>query len=158
MTNTEKQSLVTLIGTGIVFYLLLARMLSGGQIVDYEMKELFFIYGQLVTSAVVLIVVGTVVFRIVQTILEQRSAESEELELDERDIAISARANRNEVIFYGLAINILIICQFLAAYFPDNTPAILTVSTSADLVFMLFSMLVVATMVKEVSRLIYYRL
>ena len=158
MTNSEKQSWVTLFGLGIVLVILFSRMMSGGQITDFESGELLSIYISLIVTTVILIVAGMIGLRIAGAILFRESETDSGPEQDERDVLISARASRNEGIFYGIAINLLILQQLMAGYFTELTTRLPQITTAADWVFVLFTLVALASMVREISRLVYYRL
>ena len=149
MSRAEQYSWASLAGLAAVFWWFQMRMLDGWTIVDQPATRLFGVY-------VVVIAASTIVEIIIVTGLSAVSGRKE-LEKDERDHAIEARANLNERLFIIGAVNVLIWQALMEGVFAGHALPRIDLTRLPTLFFFLFAILFAGEMVKRISTIWLYQ-
>ena len=150
MTQAEKYAWGSLVTTGLIFAWFQHRMLDGWTIVDQSPRELLGVF-------VITIVLFIIAESVVAGVLAARG-DGDDIEKDERDVMIDMKAEQNASWFISVAIVVLISQLLLSATFAGYEFGRLDLSSMSALFFVLYALVIVATLIKRLSTLALYRL
>ncbi len=148
MTRTAKYSWASLLTTGMIFLFFVMRMLDGGQVVEPSPTALLGIYVKLI-----------VMFIIAETVIAIGLAVTgakHNIEKDERDLAIEARANQYGSYFVIAAVNVIIIYLLAGSAFDSRAVQLVDMTSTSSAFFVLFSVLIFGHLIGLGSALISY--
>jgi hypothetical protein len=148
MSEHEKYAWLSLIGSGLVWLFFEMRMLDGWQLADVSARHMLWTY---VTVVVLMIVLHAVSAGIVAA--QGRG----DVQKDERDHAIEARADRIEGYVVLAAINVLIIQALAQTAYTGRSLARIELTSVPALVFALISVLFLGHIGKQVATIWSYR-
>ena len=147
MAPAEKHAWGSLIAMGLIYYYFQMRMLDGWGIVSTTPKDLLGLY-------IVVVVLSIISESVIAAILANKKLG--DIEKDERDIQIEARANGNEHLFLIAAINIFLFHVIADAAFENHILPRYDLTDLSSLVFVLFSVLFAGEAVKRISIIYLY--
>lgn len=158
MTQAERYAWLSLIVWIAILFFLLTRFTAGmeifGQslgltIVEQSAKRLLWTY---VTLAVIAIIAETVIAAVIA------APKGDDIDKDERDLAIEARAKLVSYWFMAVALNVIVIHVLLdAAYGHDNVPLTLNLTSPTGVAFALLLVLALAEIVHRLALIWNYR-
>ena len=148
MTQAEKYSWASLIATGAIYWFFQMRMLDGLEVLEQSADALFELY---VTIVIVFIIAEATIAGVIAV-----RQGNHNIEKDERDLAIEARAERNAMLFLVVVINILIVQLLADKAYPGHVFPRFDFTDPATMFFILFSVLIGATLVQRISTLVLY--
>jgi len=148
MTMAEKHAWGSLIALGSVYYFFQMRLLDGWGVADVSSEHLFWTY--------ILVIVFSIVAEgtIAAFFADKKTGN---IEKDERDYMIEARANSAEHLFLIVSINIMLFHIIADAAFDNHLFPSINLSDLPSLVFVLFSLLFVGEGIKRIFTIYYYR-
>ncbi|MEL6360492.1 MAG: hypothetical protein AAFR21_05360 [Pseudomonadota bacterium] len=149
MAQAEKYAWVSLITTGIIYWYFQMRMLDGWEVVDQSPSRLLWVFGTVV--AMFIIAEG-----VVAGFLASKGSDGE-IEKDERDLDIDRRAEQNASWFTIAALNVLIFQLIAQDAFEGHSFTRFDASSTSTLFFLLFSIVIISSIVHRISTLILYR-
>ena len=153
MSQFEKYSWASLITLGAIYAWFAHRMLDGWSVVDQPAKELFFVY----IAVVVLSIIAESVIAGVLAAQNARRGGKRDIDKDERDLAVEAKASRNEHCFLLVAINVVVFHILADAAFANHVFPRIDLTDIATLFFVLFTILFAGEAIKRISTIVYYR-
>jgi hypothetical protein len=158
MTQAERYAWYSLIAWIAILYFLLTRFTDGINIfgnslgltiVDQSAATLFWTY---VTLAVIAIVAESVIAAVIA------APKGDDIEKDERDLAIEARAKLASYWFMTIALNVIVIHTLLnAAYGREALPLTLNLASHTAIAFALLLVLTLAEIVHRIAVIWNYR-
>jgi hypothetical protein len=158
MTQAERYAWYSLIAWIAILYFLLMRFTAGFEIfggsmgltiVEQSAAKLLWTY---VTLAVIAIIAESVIAAVVA------ARKGDDIEKDERDHAIEARAKLAAYWFMAVALNAIVIHVLLnAAYGHDSVPLTLNLTTLTGVAFALLLVLTLAEIVHRIAVIWNYR-
>jgi hypothetical protein len=158
MTQAERYAWYSLIAWIAILYVLLTRFTAGFDIfgnsigltvVEQSAAKLLWTY---VTLAVIAIVAETIIAAVIA------APKRDDIEKDERDLAIEARAKLVSYWFMTIALNAIVIHVLLnAAYGNDSVPLTLNLTTLTGVAFALLLVLTLAEIVHRIALIWNYR-
>jgi len=149
MSQAEKYSWASLVTTGLIFWFFQMRMLDGWQVAEQTPGRLLVVYS---TVVIVFIIAESVIAGFVAA-----RGGKHDIEKDERDIAIEAKANRNASYFTMAALNIVVIQMLAGQVYTESRLSFFDLTSTASIFFVLFAVLISAHLVNLISTLIAYR-
>ena len=151
MSKVQQYSWGSLITTGLVYLYFQMRMLDGWRVVEQSANLLFWTY-------ITVIVLAIVAEGILSGFVFARN--KGEVDMDERDKSIDARAEANAGIFLAIGLNIIILHAIASQAFPGKTfiglSENLYLETPAQILFVLMSVLFISHWVKLITSLYLY--
>jgi hypothetical protein len=154
MTDQEKQAWLSLITTGVVFWLFLGWMLDGWSMAANSAGDLIRIYIAVVALSVI---AETAIANLLAGYRAVSSGVNASLTGDERDRQIEARGARHEHIFILCALNVVIIQLLAEPAYPDYIFPQFDLSSVPAIIFTLFAILFGGHFVKMISIIVQYR-
>ena len=148
MSKVEQHAWASLIALVAVFYYFQMRMLDGWTIVETTPKGLFSLY-------VMVIVMSIVAEGVIAAVIANKKIG--DIEKDERDLFIEARAARVEHVFLLVAINVLIFHMLADAAYANHIFPSIELTDISTLFFALFSTLFIGEVARRVATIFYYR-
>lgn len=148
MAAAEKQAWASLIALGAIYYYFQMRMLAGWGLADLSAEDIFWVY----ISVVALSIIAEGV--IAAFIANKKAGD---IEKDERDDAIEARATGAEHLFLVASINIFLFHIIADAAFANHIFPRADLTDLRAVVFILFSLLFIGEAIKRVFTIYYYR-
>ncbi len=148
MAAAEKHAWGSLIALGAIYYYFQMRMLAGWGLADITAEDVFWVY---ITVIVLSIIAEGVIAAFIA------SKETGDIEKDERDLAIEARATGAEHLFLIAAINIFLFHIIADAAFANHIFPRADLTDLRAIVFILFSLLFIGEAIKRVFTIYYYR-
>ncbi len=146
MSRAEQYSWASLAALAAVFWWFQMRMLDGWTVVEQSAAALFAVYVVVIIASIALEVAIAVIL-----------SPGKEIEKDERDHAIEARANQNERLFLIISVNVLVFHLLADAAFAGHVLPSIDMTNHATLFFLLFSLLFIAEAIKRLSTIALYR-
>ncbi len=148
MSQAEKYSWASLVTTGLIFWFFQMRMLDGWQVVDRSGPALLGTY----LTVVVMFIIAEAIIGVTIALTSGKH----DIEKDERDKAIEARANQFAFYFLIVAINVIIV-HLLAGNISDEWQLqIIDLTSPASVFFALFTILVIAHLIEQIATLVSY--
>ncbi len=150
MSQAEKYSWLSLVTTGAIFLFFKMRMMAGWQVADVSARHMFITYG---------LVIG--LFIVAETVIAAFTAirgGTNDIEKDERDLTIERRAEQHSSWFFFAVINILIFKLLVDQVIDGYEFMRLDLTHTPTIFFVLFSVLMVASLIQRISTIVLYRL
>lgn len=149
MAEREKYAWASLGATVLVYLYFQMRMMDGWAIVGASPRQMI---GTYVTVIIMAIIAEIIIAAILAGARKGKIALA-----DERDLAITAKAHRNEGYFGLAAINIVIIHVLAEDAYPGHIFPSIDLTTVPAIFFVLFSTLFLGHFVNLISTIVYYR-
>jgi len=148
MSQVERYSWVSLITTGLILVFFNHRMLDGWQVVDQPVRLLVLTYFMVIGLLIVFesVVVGFIA----------GMGGRDDLEKDERDLAIEAKAEQWTSWFMLAALNVMVIHLLGDLAYPDNIFPRIDLTEPVMLFYLLMTILFVSTLLKRIATLVLY--
>ena len=153
MTAAEKHAWGSLAALSAIYYFFQMRMLKGSifgewGLADLSAKDIFWVY-------IVVIILSIVAESVIVAFIADKK--TGDIEKDERDHFIDAKAAGGEHLFLIVAINIFLFHIIADAAFDNHIFPTADLTDLRAIVFILFTLLFVGEAIKRVLTIYYYR-
>ncbi len=148
MTQAEKYAWGSLVTTGFIFWFFQNAMLDGWQVRQMQAPALL---GKFVITIIMFVVAEAIIAGSIALM-----GGSDDIEKDERDLLIEMKAEQNASWFMGSALLILIGQMLIGGVIRGHEFVQFDLTQPSSLFFVLYSVVIIATIVQRVSTLALY--